>query len=71
MRMRVKPIKTIPQFEADMLVDIDIEESDITLYPVKKKLKKLPYSEKELLKGLDARTAHADLLVDPSISELQ
>ncbi len=64
------PIKAIPHFEADMLVDIDIEESGITIYPAKKKLKKLPYTEKELLKGLNARTAHADLLAEPSDKEM-
>jgi len=56
------PVRTIPQFEVDMVVNIDIKEDGISIHPVKTTTKKLPFSEKDLLKGLDAKTAHADAL---------
>ena len=64
------PIKTIPQFEVNMLVDIDVEEDGIKIHPAKMKVKKLPYSEKELLKNLNPKNAHVDTLVNLSAKEI-
>ncbi len=64
------PIKTIPHFEVNMAVDIDIEEDGIKVYPAKTRVKRLPYSEKDLLKGLNAETAHAEVLANLSEKEI-
>jgi len=64
------PIKAIPQFEANMLVDIDVEEGGIKICPAKKKARKLPFSERDLLKGLNAKTAHAEELVSLKAKEI-
>ncbi len=57
------PIKAIPQFKEDMLVDVDVTEEGISIRPKKKKKrKKLPFSEIDLLDGLTVKTSHADEL---------
>lgn len=43
------PIRAIPQFEANMLVDIDIEDDGIKIHPAKIGMKKRPYREKDLM----------------------
>ena len=43
-------------------IDVNVEGTKITIEPVKSKKKRLPLSEKELLNGLNAQTAHADEL---------
>ncbi len=63
------PIKTIPKFKVNMRVNIDIEEDGIQIHPLKKHKKKLPFSEKELLKGLSAGSAHADELAVVNFKE--
>ena len=55
------PIKAIPQFKENMMVDVDITEEGIQVRPkITKKRKKLPFSESDLLSGLTANKAHAD-----------
>ena len=63
------PIKTIPKFKANMQVNIDIEEDGIQIHPIKKRKKKLPFSEKDLLKGMSADSAHADELAIVNFNE--
>lgn len=53
-------IKTIPHFKENMLVEVEINEKGIQVFPIKSKQKKLPFTEKQLLKGLTPITAHAD-----------
>jgi len=43
-------------------IDVNVEGTKITIEPVKSKKKRLPLSEKELLNGLNAQTAHVDEL---------
>lgn len=64
------PIKTIPHFENNMQVNIEIEEGYIKIYPVKEDVKTLPFSEKDLLKDLDSKTAHAECLAHVKIKEM-
>ena len=64
------PIRSIPQLEANMIVDIEIAEDCIKIYPAKKQTKKLPFSEKDLLKGLNANSAHADEVANLSDKEI-
>jgi antitoxin MazE len=57
------PIKSIPHFKANMLVDVEINEHGIQVQqtaPVKKK--RLPFSEAELLRGLTPKMIHKDAL---------
>jgi antitoxin MazE len=59
------PLKTIPHFTANMLVEIEVNEKGLTIYPVtSKKRKLLVFNEAQLLKGLTAKKAHADEIVD-------
>lgn len=65
------PLRDIPHFQANMLVDIEVNEKGITVHPVKKRKshKLLPFTEAELLKGLTPRKAHSDLLTKLSTKE--
>ncbi len=61
------PIKTIPKFEENMLVTVDISEKGIYVYPRQKKLSArelLPFTEEDLLKGMTPYLAHADEIAD-------
>ena len=51
-------------------IDIRMEGTKITIEPVLSNQKRLPLSEKELLKGLNAQTAHADGLAALSDREI-
>ncbi|MDA9556899.1 AbrB/MazE/SpoVT family DNA-binding domain-containing protein [Vibrio sp.] len=43
-------------------IEVKTEGEKIIIEPVKRQKKRFPFSEKDLLKGLDAHTAHADEL---------
>jgi len=59
------PLKTIPHFTANMPVEIEVNERGLTIQPVtSKKGKLLIFNEAQLLKGLTAKKAHADEIVD-------
>lgn len=51
-------------------IEVKTEGNKIIIEPVKRQKKSFPFSEKELLKGLDAHTAHADELASVSGKEL-
>lgn len=51
-------------------IEVRAEGKRIIIEPVKKQGKRFPFSEKELLSGLNAHTAHADELVTLSSKEL-
>jgi len=66
------PLKTMPGFRENMLVEVDINKNGLKVQPVKRHKKKLPFSEKNLLRGLSAKKAHADevaLINDMEIGE--
>ena len=59
------PLKTIPHFTANMPVEIEVNERGLTIHPIiSKKRKLLLFNEAQLLKGLTAKKAHADEIVD-------
>lgn len=54
-------------------ITIEVEDGKIIIGAVQERATrkvKLPFSEKDLLKGLDAHGAHADELAQPSATEL-
>ena len=58
------PLKTIPHFTANMPVEIEVSEKGFTVHPLTKKRKALIFSEAQLLRGLTAKKAHADEIID-------
>lgn len=66
------PLKTIPHFSANMPIEIEVNESGLTIHPITpKKRKLLLFKEAQLLKGLTAKKAHADEVVDIHHREFQ
>lgn len=63
--------RTIPHFSENMPVDIEISEAGIQIRPGKKVLKKLPFTEAELLEGMTPYLAHIDALAAPISKEIQ
>lgn len=51
-------------------IEVKADGKKITIEPIKRPKKRFPFSEKELLNGLDAHTAHADELASVSGKEL-
>ncbi|CAH0529355.1 AbrB/MazE/SpoVT family DNA-binding domain-containing protein [Vibrio hippocampi] len=51
-------------------IDVKTDGGKIIIEPIKRQTKRFPFSEKELLKGLDSHTAHADELATVSAKEL-
>ena len=68
------PSKILAQANLDVSsqISIDVKAGKIVIGAAVKAQRKvnLPFSEATLLKGLDAHCAHADALVQPSITEL-
>ena len=62
----------IPGFEEGMKVSVEVTEGGLVVKPAPLDVREqpLPYSEKQLLTGLDAETAHADELATPTSREL-
>jgi antitoxin MazE len=51
-------------------IEVKADGQKITIEPIKHHKKRFPFSEKDLLKGLDAHTAHADEIAIVSAKEL-
>lgn len=51
-------------------IEVKADSGKIIIEPVKHQKKRFPFNEKELLKGLDAYTAHADELASVSGKEI-
>ena len=65
------PMKSIPKFEENMQVVVDITEKGIYVSPQKKLTARdiLPFTLEELLADLDAESAHDDMkLLLPALS---
>ena len=62
----------IPGFTEGMKVSVEVTEEGLLVRPVPEEVREgaLPYSEAELLADLNADSAHADALAEPSSSEL-
>jgi len=56
------PMKTIPKFEENMQVTVEVNEKGLHVYPRKKLTARdiFPFTEEELLKGMTPYLAHAD-----------
>ena len=65
------PVRSVPHFEADMMVIINVTKSGIRVEPMEKPKKKERFTEEQLLKGLNAHTAHADLLAEISLEDIE
>lgn len=64
-------MRAIPQLEEGAAVDVEIFEDGFTVRKAKPKSKVVfPFSEKELLAGITAASAHADALATLSAKEL-
>ena len=63
-------MRDIPHFTPDTDVEVEIFEDGFRVKKAKPSLFKLPYSEDELLEGLTADTAQAELLAEPDFSEV-
>lgn len=62
-------LRSIPHFEANMLVNIDVTEEGLQIYPAKNKAKKM-LSEKQLLADLTPHKAHASEIATLSPKEI-
>jgi len=59
------PLKTIPRFNANMPIEIDVNESGLTIHPATpQKRKLLLFKETQLLKGLTPKKAHVEEIID-------
>jgi antitoxin MazE len=63
------PARTVPHFSENMPVSIEISEEGITIRPIKKVSKYIPFTEAALLKGMTPALAHADDLANPTTEE--
>lgn len=54
------PIRSIPNFNEGMEVDIEVSEEGICVKPTRQHRLKLPFTEDDLLKGMTPQKAHAD-----------
>jgi len=63
-------LREIPHFKVGTEVDIEVTEEGFTLTKSKTK-KHFPFKESDLIKGLSAETAHADLLATLQSTELE
>lgn len=69
------PSKILAQARLDVasVVSIEVQEGKIVIgaAPKTQRKVKLPFSESDLLQGLNAHNAHANALATPAITELE
>jgi antitoxin MazE len=59
------PLKSIPGFAADMVVEVDVNENELTIRRINLRKKKLGlFSEAQLLEEITAKNVHADEIAD-------
>ena len=63
-------MREIPHLKEGTEVEIEVTETGSTVTKSKKR-KNFPFTESELLKGLSARTAHADLIATLVPNEIE
>jgi antitoxin MazE len=63
-------MREIPHLKEGTEVDIEVTEEGFTVTKSKKR-KLFPFKESDLLEGLSAQTAHADLLASLSPNEIE
>ena len=59
------PMRDIPHFKEGTSVDVEITSEGFVVKKSNKKISVLPFSERQLLEGLNPKLAHADLLATP------
>jgi antitoxin MazE len=63
-------MRDIPNFKEGSEVDIEVTEKGLHITKAKSKRRiKLPFSEAQLLKGLNPKTGHADAIANPLVTE--
>lgn len=66
------PMRAVPDFRENMIVDVDVSEEGLTIVPADTaNLTVLPFTEGQLLSGLDSETSHADELATLTTKELE
>lgn len=63
-------IREIPHLKEGTEVDIEVHEHGFTVTK-SNKTKRFPFKESDLIKGLDAQTAHVDILANPSFNKFE
>jgi antitoxin MazE len=63
-------MRDIPHFAENTPVIVEVFEDGFTVKKANPSIKTLPFSEAQLLAGLDAYTAHTELLAAPLTSEV-
>ena len=63
-------MRDIPKFLVDTQVTVEVLEDGFIVKKAQPSKHSLPFSEDELLKGLDENTAHSELLAQPLKSEV-
>ncbi|MBU1311538.1 MAG: hypothetical protein KKE30_18605 [Gammaproteobacteria bacterium] len=64
-------MRDIPHFTPDTDIEVEVFADGFTVRKVQPVKRSLPFSEAELLQGLNADTAQAELLATPSTAELE
>lgn len=59
-------MRDIPHFEEGTLLDVEVSETGLKIRKlVSERRLVLPFSEADLLKGMTAKNAHADIIANP------
>jgi len=63
-------MRDIPHFTENTLVKVEVFEDGFTVKKATQAVKLLPFTEDQLLEGLNPDTVHSELLATPISSEL-
>jgi len=63
-------MRDIPHFTENTLVKVEVFEDGFTVKKATQSVKLLPFTEAQLLEGLNPDTVHSELLATPINSEL-
>lgn len=64
------PLRDVPQFTENSPVTVEVFEDGFTVKKATASIKHLPYTEDQLIAGLNSNTAHCELLALPIKGEL-
>ncbi|WP_029408729.1 hypothetical protein [Thiomicrorhabdus sp. Milos-T2] len=63
-------MRDIPHFTENTVVKVEVFEDGFTVKKATQSVKRLPFTEAQLLEGLNPDTVHSELLATPINSEL-
>jgi len=63
-------MRDIPHFTENTLITVEVFEDGFTVKKANQAVNLLPFTEQQLLMGLNSDTAHSELLATPLNSEL-